>query len=175
MGTPPSSPAPCWVRKVATRCFSPLPKDRIGTCRAHLAPGPGGVRSHGPLSVRAPQGVPGHLPEDGPAEPVPEDTGSVRSPSAVQLRNYDRVSLRMGPLVDREMKVAGAIGAVRHLLGMPSRGQGEQFRQPGSYELPQEAWPDPPGAQQGAWQRRVQAGRRRDTAMMAIITKRKTI
>jgi DNA primase catalytic subunit len=26
------------------------------------------------------------------------------SPSAIQLRNYDRVSLRMGPLVDREMK-----------------------------------------------------------------------
>jgi DNA primase catalytic subunit len=29
----------------------------------------------------------------------------VRSPSASQLRNYDRVSLRMGPLVDQEMKV----------------------------------------------------------------------
>ena len=29
----------------------------------------------------------------------------VRSPSAGQLRNYDRVSLRMGPLVDQEMKV----------------------------------------------------------------------
>jgi hypothetical protein len=30
---------------------------------------------------------------------------SAHSPSAGQLRNYDRVSLRMGPLVDREMKV----------------------------------------------------------------------
>jgi hypothetical protein len=29
----------------------------------------------------------------------------VHSPSASQLRNYDRVSLRMGPLVDQEMKV----------------------------------------------------------------------
>lgn len=30
---------------------------------------------------------------------------SVHSPSAIQLRNYDRVSLRMGPLVDQEMKI----------------------------------------------------------------------
>jgi hypothetical protein len=52
---------------------------------------------------------------------------SAHSPSAGQLRNYERVSLRMGPLVDREMKVLEPSAQFVTFLECPPEVRGSNF------------------------------------------------